>query len=322
MKSIIFDKYGDSNSLKIGNKDKPNPKNGEVLLKLKASSVNDWDWDLLKGKPYINRLLFGVTKPKIKTLGIDVSGVIEFVGENVKTFRVGDEVYGDVSGQNWGGYQEYVCVNESELRLKTKNISHEQAASIPHSGVLAMQSFLDYKKIEEGTEVLINGAGGGAGTIAIQLGKYRKMVVTAVDKRSKFETMKKMGADKVIDYLSTDFTRTNEKYNLIIDFSGSHPLLNYNKSLKRGGRYLLVGGKSSLILKTVLIGPILSMVTGKKFKVLMHKQNKHLKDLTRLIENNTLKPTVGKIFKLEQVPEALDYFGSGQCNGKIIINIE
>ena len=322
MKSIIFNKYGDSEILKIGEKNKPNPKKGEVLLSIKSSSVNDWDWGLLRGQPFINRLLFGLIKPKVKSLGIDVSGIVESTGEGVKDLEIGTEVYGDISAENWGGYAEYVCVKEKALKIKPRNISHEESASIPHSGVLAIQSYLDYKEIKTGDEILINGAGGGAGTLAIQLGKYYKARITGVDKKIKFEMMEKLGVDELIDYQKTDFTKLNRTYDLIIDFAGSHGLLDYKKSLKKGGLYLLVGGQSNLIIKTLLFGQILSKFTDKEFKVLMHEPNKHLDKLTKLIEEEVIKPIVGKVYKLEEVSQGLDYFGSGECTGKVIIKVE
>lgn len=321
MKSILFNKYGSTKDLTIGEVEKPIPKENEVLVKIHASSVNDWDWGLLRGKPFVNRVMFGMFKPKVKSLGIDIAGIVESVGQNVKKFQPQDEVLGDISASGWGGFAEYVCVKESALEFKSKEISFEQAAAFPHTGVLAIQGFMDEWRVEKGQHILINGAGGGAGTFAIQIAKEYGAIVTGVDKENKFETMISAGADKVIDYTKEDFTKNALKYDYILDMAGYHPLLDYKKSLTKGGKYLLVGGSSSLILQSVFLGPFISFFGDKKLKILAHEPNKYLKKLMELSEEGKIKPFIDSTYPLEEAPSAIDQFGKGTCLGKIIISI-
>lgn len=320
MKSLIFRKYGTTNDLEVKDVAMPTCTNNEVLIKIHAASVNDWDWGLLRGQPLINKILFGIFRPNVKTLGVDISGTIEFAGTNTSRFKKGDEVLGDISAYKWGGFAEYVCVKEDLVELKPPKMSFEEAAAIPQAGVLAIQSFHDIIKIQPGQHLLINGAGGGCGTIAIQIAKQLGAIVTGVDKSSKLNTIRELGADHVIDYTKEDFTKNIQTYDFILDFSGHHPLLDYRRSLKEKGIYILVGGASNLILKCMFFGPIISSLGSKKFKILQHKPNKYLDKLCSIYEEGNLKIIIDKTFPLDQAPEALDYFGSGMAKGKVIIN--
>lgn len=322
MKSILFRKYGTSKNLEIKEVGIPTCNSKEVLVKIHAASVNDWDWCLLRGKPFINRLLFGLFKPKIKTLGIDISGIVEFVGPNTSKFKISDEVFGDLSGANWGGFAEYVCVNEKCLEIKPPKMTFAEAAAIPQAGVLAIQGFIDEWTVEGGQQVLINGAGGGSGTFAIQIAKTYGAVVTGVDKAMKFETMRNVGADIVIDYEKDDFTKNGLKYDYILDFAGYNPLLAYKRSLTVNGKYLLVGGSSSLIIKCILLGPLISLVSKKKMKILAHQPNKYLSKIIELFDEGKLNPILDSTYPLDKVPDALKYFGNGKVKGKIVILIE
>jgi NADPH:quinone reductase-like Zn-dependent oxidoreductase len=321
MKSIIFQKYGTTNDLELDEVVKPACKSDEVLIKIHATSINDWDWGLLRGKPFINRLLFGVFHPKVKTLGIDISGTIEFAGAKTTKFKIGDEVFGDISSYKWGGFAEYVCVKENFIELKSPKMTFEEAAAMPQAGVLAIQGFLDSIKINPGQHILINGAGGGCGTFAIQIAKQLGAIITAVDKGSKIDVMLKLGADKVIDYSKEDFTKNIQTYDFILDFAGHHALLDYNRSLKENGTYLLVGGASGLIMKCIFFGSIISFFTKKRMTILQHEPNKYLKELIKLYEEGKLKIVIDRTFSLDQVSEALAYFGHGNAKGKIIISI-
>ena len=321
MKSIFFGKYGSTGDLVLGRKAKPRPEPNQVLVKIYASSVNDWDWGLLRGQPFINRVIFGMFRPKVKTLGIDIAGVVESVGTQVKAFREGDEVLGDLSAKGWGGFAEYVCVDENTLEHKAKNISFEEAAALPHAGVLAIQGFIDEWQVEKQQSVLINGAGGGAGIIAIQLAKQHGAIVSAVDKKCKFDIMLSAGADKVMDYQSENFTRSGLQYDYILDMAGQHVLWDYKNSLNKNGKYLLVGGSSSLILQCLFLGPFLSLLSNRKLKILAHEPNKYLGKLMEICESGKVKPHIGKIYQLEEVAEALEEFGTGQTPGKIIVSM-
>lgn len=320
MKAISFYKYGMTKDLTICEVDKPIPKENEVLVKIHASSINDWDWGLLRGKPFVNKLIFGLFKPKVKTLGCDIAGTIEAKGVNANKFNLHDKVLGDVSGERMGGFAEYVCVNEKVLELKSENLSFLEAAAFPQAGVLAIQGFMEEWKIEKGQKVLINGAGGGTGTFAIQIAKQLGAIVTGVDKQMKFDIMLEASADNVIDYLKEDFTKNGVQYDYILDLAGHHPFFDYKNALAKHGKYLLVGGSSTLIISCIFFGPLVSLFSNKKMKILAHVPNKYLSQLMELSQQGTLKPFIDKIFPLKHVPKALDYFGQGECKGKIIIS--
>ncbi|NBD96257.1 MAG: zinc-binding dehydrogenase [Gammaproteobacteria bacterium] len=321
MKSVVFTRYGDTSDLDYRDVAQPVPADDEVLVCIHASSVNDWDWVLLRGKSPVNRLLFGLTKPRIKTLGIDIAGSVAALGRKVTRFEVGDEVWGDLSGRGWGGFAEYVCVSEAGLEPKPPSLSFAEAAATPQAGVLAIQSFLDKMDVRPGQHVLLNGAGGGSGTFAIQIAKRLGARVTAVDKRSKFDSMRALGADELIDYTEQDFTENLGAYDYILDFCGHHPLLHYRRALKKNGKYLLVGGSRGLILKMVLVAPFLSMAGARKLRIMPHEANKHLAELGDRLERSELEVVIDSTFPLEQVPQALERFGSGLANGKIVIAV-
>jgi len=195
MKAIVYTKYGSPDVLQLKEVEKPTPKDNEVLVKVHAASVNDWDWGLLRGKPFVNRLLFGLLKPKMHTLGCDIAGQIEAVGKNVEQFQPGDEVFGDISGCSWGGFAEYVCARENVLALKSASMTYEEAAAVPQAAVLALQG-LRKGQIQPGRKVLINGAGGGVGTFGVQMAKSFGAHVTGVDSGRKLDMLRSIGADQ------------------------------------------------------------------------------------------------------------------------------
>lgn len=321
MKSILFAKYGTSKNLRLEDIVKPECRNNEIRIKIHAASVNDWDWGLLRGKPFINRIIFGLFRPKVKTLGLDISGTVDSIGKDVSRFKIGDEVFGDISNYKWGGFAEYVCVKEDILKHKPNNITFEEAAAMPQAGVLAIQGLMDKIKLNQNHHILINGAGGGCGSFAIQIAKNLGAKITAVDKSSKFDTMISLGANQVIDYTKTDFTENTGAYDFILDFAGYHNLKDYKRSLRKNGTYLLVGGSSKLIMECLFLGSILSLFSSKKFKILPHTPNKYLNELIKLKGEGKLTILIDRSFPLEKVPQALEYFGSGEARGKIIISV-
>ena len=218
MKAIVFTNYGPPDNLELREVPDPAPKNNEVLIRVHASSINSWDWEFLNGVPFINRLMFGLLKPKPgkQILGADIAGTVETVGQNVKRFRPGDEVFGDLWNR-WGGFAEYACAEESSLELKPANVSFEEAAAVPQAGVLAAQGLRKGGKPISGQSVLVNGAGGGVGTFAIQLAKLSNMEVTGVDAAHKLDIIRAVGADNIIDFAEQDFTKMGKQYDLIID---------------------------------------------------------------------------------------------------------
>ncbi len=321
MKAIVYTKYGPPDVLQLKEVGKPTPKDNEVLIKVHAASINDWDWGLLRGKPFMNRLAFGLLKPKTQILGLDIAGRVEAVGSKVKRLKAGDEVFGDISGCSWGGFAEYVCAHEDALTLKPAGMTFDEAAAIPQAAILALQGLRHKGNIQPGQKVLINGAGGGAGTFAIQIAKSFGAHVTGVDSTVKLEMMRSLGAEHVIDFTKEDFTKRGEHYDLILDLMGYHSFFDYKRSLSPGGIFLLVGGSSALIFKTAFLGPLISMTGSKKMGILMHKQNKDMDHMIELFETRKVVPVIDRRYPLSEVPEAMRYFGSGKIVGKVVITI-
>ena len=321
MKAIVFTKYGSPDFLELKEVEKPTPKENEVLIKVHASSINDWDWGLLRGKPFANRVMFGLLKPK-KILGCDIAGRVEAIGKNVKQFQPGDNVFGDISGGNWGGFAEYACARENEIALKPVSMSFEEAAAIPQAGALALQSVYDKAQIQSGQKVLINGAGGGAGTFAVQIAKSLGAEVTGVDSTRKLNMMRSIGADHVIDYTQEDFTKNGQCYDLIIDNAAHHSIFDYKRALSPKGIYVMLGGSTARIFQIMFLGPLISMTGSKKLGILMLKPNKDLAFMKELFETGKVKPVIDRRYPLSEVAEALRYFGEGHTKGKVVITLE
>ena len=244
MKAVLFTKYGSPDVLELQDVDKPLPSNNEVLIRILARSVNDWDVGIITGKPLFMRWWYGFRKPKptIQIIGCDVAGIVEAVGNEVTRFRVGDAVYGDLHASGFGAYAEYVCTNENHLALKPEALTFEQAGATPHSSTLAWQGLHGIVELRDGLKVLINGPGGGVGPIALQLLKQRDIEVTGVDNASKLEMMQSLGFDHVIDYLQEDFTRSGKRYDIIFDTKTGYFPTRYLQVLRPGGSYITVGG--------------------------------------------------------------------------------
>lgn len=323
MKAVVFDRYGSPDALELKELEKPVPGDHEVRVQVHAVSINSWDLDLLRGVPFVNRLMAGVFKPKrISVLGCDIAGRIEAVGRSVKRLQPGDEVFGDLSSCGWGGFAEYVCARENALALKPASVTFEQAAAIPQAGLLALQGLRDKGQIRAGQNVLINGAGGGAGTFAIQLAKYSGAVVTGVDSTGKLELMRTLGADQVIDYTQQDFTSNGQQYDLVLDISGYHSIFDVRRSLTPGGRYVMVGGSTTLVNQLLFLGPWISMTGRKKMSLLMHKANKGLNDIMALVENGDVVPVIDRRYRLNEAVEAMQYFAGGSVKGKIVMSVD
>lgn len=319
MKAIIYTKYGGPEVLQIKEVEKPIPKDDEVLIKVYAVSLNDWDWGLLQGD-FINRLLNGLLKPKKKILGSDIAGRIEAVGKNVKQFKTGDEVYGDLSGR-WGGFAEYVCAGEKALALKPASMSFIEAAAIPQAAMLAVQGLLDKGKIQPGQKLLINGAGGGVGTFAIQIAKLYGAEVTGVDSAGKLDMLRSMGFDHVIDYTQEDFTKNGKRYDLVLDVKTNRSVFDYTRALCRNGVYVTVGGFLSRLFQALLLGPWISMISKKHIRIVALKPNKDLAYMNGLFEAGKIKPVIHGPYKLDEVPEAFRIFGKAEHKGKLVITM-
>ncbi len=319
MKAIVYEKYGSPDVLELKDTEKPLPKKDEVLVKIHAASVNSWDWDMLIGKPYIYRLMFGMFKPKHRIMGFDIAGEVEAVGNDIHHFKPGDRVIGDLSGGDWGGFAEFVCAKEKELFNLPDGISFEHAATIPQAGVLAHQSLYDKKEVKKGDKILINGAGGGVGTFALQIAKSLDATVTCVDSADKLDLLLSAGADHVIDYKSEDFTKNGQKYDLIIDVVAKRSIFTYQKSLRPNGVFIMIGGTVSSILQAAFIGPLISITSKRKLGILVHQPNKNLDALIKLYEQGILQPIIDKVYPLSETPEALSKLGAGHVKGKVVI---
>ncbi len=322
MKAIVFTEYGSPNRLQIKEVEKPTPKDDEVLVKVHASSINSWDWEFQSGTSFINRLLFGLFKPKPdkQILGADIAGTVEEVGKNVTRFQLGEDVFGDL-WDSWGGFAEYACVPERSLELKPVNSTFWEAAAVPQAGVLALQGLRKTGQIQHGQKVLINGAGGGVGTFAVQLAKLNGTEVTGVDKSHKLEVVRSVGADHVIDYTKEDFTQNGQRYDLILDVQGVRSMFDYKRALSPHGTYAMVGGDMPRMLQALFFRLWGSITGGQKFRFVAEGPNKGLADLKELIEAGKLVPVVDKRYKLSELPEAFRYFTEGRHVGKIVVDI-
>ncbi|MFC2004725.1 NAD(P)-dependent alcohol dehydrogenase [Chloroflexota bacterium] len=320
MKAIVYEKYGLPDVLQLKEVEIPTPEDNEVLVKVHAASVNDWDWGLLIGKPFVNRLLFGLLKPK-RILGGDIAGRVEAVGIGVKQFQSGDEVFGDLSGCGFGGFAEYVRARENALVSKPDSMTFEEAAAVPQGAILALRGLRDKGQIQPGQKVLINGAGGGAGTFAVQIAKSFGAEVTGVDSTRKLGIIRSIGADHVIDYTKEDFTKNGQQYDYILDFAAHHSFLDYKRALSPKGIYVMVGGSTARFLQGLFLGPLISVTTSKKIGFLMHKPNKDLAFMKELFEAGKVKSVIDKCYPLREVPEALRYFGKGHARGKVVITV-
>ena len=323
MKAVVYEKYGPPEALQLKEVEKPLPKDNEVLVKVHAASVNSWDWDLLRGKPFLNRPMFGLLKPKYKILGCDIAGRVEAVGRNVKQFRLGDEVFGDISGCGWGGFAEYVCARENALTLKPAGMTFEEAAAVPQAAVLALQGLRDKGQIQPGQKVLINGAGGGVGTFAVQIAKSFGAEVTGVDSTGKLDMLRSICADHVIDYTQEDFTKNGQRYDLILDVVTYRSIFDYKRVLNSNGIYIMLGGGSwARVFQTMFLGLLISMIGSNKMGILLLKPNKGLDYIKELFEAGKVVSVIDRRYPLIEVPEALRYFGEGHVKGKVVITVE
>ncbi|WP_462252957.1 NAD(P)-dependent alcohol dehydrogenase [Ferruginibacter sp.] len=319
MKAIVYTKYGGPEVLQIKEIEKPFPKDDEVLIKVQAVSINDWDFGLLEGD-FINRLLNGLLKPKRKILGSDISGRIEAVGKNVTRFKTGDEVYGDLSSY-WGGFAEYTCAREKSLALKPVAMSFEEAAAIPQAAMLAVQGLIDKGKIHPGQKVLINGAGGGVGTFAVQIAKLYGVEITGVDSTGKLDKLCSMGFDHVIDYTKQDFTKNGKFYDLILDVKTNRSMFDYARALCPNGIYVTVGGSMGRLLQALIMGPWISMISKKHIRIVALKTNRDLLYMNELFEAGKVKPLIDGPYKLNDFAEAFRLFDKAGHKGKVVITM-
>lgn len=320
MKAVVFTEYGPSEVLSLQEVERPAPKANEVLIRVHAVSLNASDWEALTGKPLYARI-YGLFKPKFSILGSDIAGYVVAAGKDVTRFKVGDAVFGDLLGR-FGGFAEYVCAPEDALLPKPAGLTFEQAAALPQGAVIALQGLRDKGNIQPGQKVLINGAGGSAGSFALQLAGHFGAEVTGVDNTEKQESMREFGADHVIDYTREDFTKNGQRYDLILDLAAHHSIFDCRRALAPGGTYLLVGGSMAQLLQVLCLGPLLSVGSGQKLGLLAVRPLKGVDDIIDLCDAGSLRPAIDRCYSLHEVPEALRYFGEGHAKGKVVISVK
>ncbi len=317
MKAIVYTDYGPPAVFQLKEIETPTPKDDEVLVKVHAASVNSWDWELLRKKPSMVSL-GKRSDSRYKILGADIAGRVDSVGRDVKQLRPGDEVFGDLCNSGWGGFAEYVCARENALMPKPACTTFPEAAATPQAGLLALQGLRKYGDIQPGQKVLINGAGGGVGTFAVQIAKSFGAEVTGVDSTMKLDMMRTIGCDHVIDYTKEDYTKSGQRYDLILDVKASRSLSDFKRSLRPKGKCVLIGGSMSVVFKALFFGSFGS----KKVGILLYKPNKDLASLLDLIEAGKVEPIIDRRYPLSEVDEALRYLGEGHVQGKVVISVK
>jgi NADPH:quinone reductase-like Zn-dependent oxidoreductase len=321
MQAIVCDKYGGPEVLQYKTVAKPVPKDKEVLIKVHAASVNAADWHLLRASPAAVRLAFGLFKPKLRILGADVAGVVEACGSKVEGLKPGDEVFGDLSGGNLGAYAEYVCAKEGELALKPSNVSFEQAAASPLAGMTAWKSLNDVAQVKSGQKVLIVGASGGVGSLAVQIARHLGAQVTGVCHADKVEMLKAIGVENIIDYTKEDVVKQSVIYDVIIDTAAFRSAEIYSKILSDHGKYILCGGDNSALFSVMLKGRWMGKKTQTFTNVMSVANHPHLQIIRGLLETGALKPYIKDRFPLSKVADAITLLESRKVQGKVVINV-
>ena len=322
MMAAVMRHFGGPEMLEVRRVPRPAPGAGEILVRVRAASINDWDWNLLRGTPFVNRLLNGVFRPRRRILGCDVAGRVEAVGSGASRYQAGDEVFGDVSSSGFGAFADFVCAPEIAFARKPAGMSFEQAAAIPQAGMLAVQGLIDVGRIAAGQEVLLNGAGGGVGTFALQLARLHGAVVTAVDSAGKLAMLRALGADRVVDFEREDFSRGGRRYDLILDAKTARWPWHYARVLKPGGVYVSVGGSMRLLLLALLISPVIRLCYRTRFRLVVLKPNKDLLYLAGLFEAGQLEAVIDGPYRLAEIEDAFRHYGTARHKGKIIVTMD
>ncbi len=329
MKAIVYCDYGLAN-LKLEEVEKPVPNDDQILVRVRAASVNPYDWHFIEGTPKIMRAMgVGLRKPKDTRVGVDFAGTVEAVGKNPAAagqFKPGDEVFGGKGG----AFADYVCPRAGRaVALKPANITFEQAASVNIAGITALQALRDKGKVQSGQKVLINGASGGVGTFAVQIAKSLGADVTGVCSTRNVDLVRSLGANHVIDYTKEDFTKTGQRYDVILDNVGNQPLLSFRRALIPKGKYVMIGGggpnDQGLIgplfrpIKAMLLSPFVSQEMG---MFMADTNQKDLAVLADLMQSGKVKPVIDRTYKLSEVPAAIAYLEQGHARGKVVITVE
>jgi NADPH:quinone reductase-like Zn-dependent oxidoreductase len=314
MRAVIRDRYGPPGVLRVAEVPRPAPDTDEVLVAVAATSLNLSDWEALTGSPLYARI-GGLRRPKWPVLGSDIAGTVVAVGSRTTGFRVGDEVYGDNLGR-MGGFAEFAVAPAAALAPKPPGLTFAEASTLPQSGAIALQGTAGARA---GQRVLINGAGGGSGSFAIQLAKRAGAHVTGVDNAGKLDFMRGLGADDVVDYTSSDFTR-GQPFDLILDLVAHRSVFAYRRALARGGRYLCVGGTVRSVLRVVTVGAALGLITGRRLGLLVAREGPvHFEPVARRCLAGDVRICIDRTFSLDEVPQALAHLGAGRALGKLVV---
>lgn len=320
MKAITYHAYGGVEKLQYEDIEQPKIKADEVLIKVHAVSINDFDLGMLQGSPFILKFQNGLKMPrKTQVLGSDIAGVVEAVGEEVTRFKVGDKVFGDLSNR-WGGFAEYCCANEKDIEAMGDTLSFEEAAALPQAGALAYQGLFDYGHAKQGERILINGAGGGVGTLGAQMGLQAGLRLDGVDTVPKLDQMKAIGFESVSDFKRTDFIESGEQYDIVLDNKMNRSVRRCLKALQSKGRYLVIGGDSFKLMQVMLFGPLIKLMTGKEIRLVVLKRNQGLAQLKELHASGKLK-IVMDIYPFSQGIKAIEAYSSNQFTGKVVISM-
>ena len=323
MRAIVQTQYGSADVLQLQEVDQPLVSGHEILVQVQATAVHAGDWHLMRGTPFLIRLMFGgLLKPKIQILGTDVAGIVAAVGPEATQFKPGDQVFGDLSASGFGGFAEYVCAPETAFALKPANLSFEAAATVPVSALAALQGLRDVGQLQPGQRVLINGAAGGVGSFAVQIAKALGANVTGRCRPHKMEMVRTLGADQVIDATQADLGSAGSPYDLILDTAAYRPASDFLPALTSEGTYVMVGGSTPRFFQAMILGSWLTRNSDRHVKCLTSKPNQaDLIVLRELIEAGQIVPFVDRHYSLESVPEAIRHLEQRQVQGKVAIRI-
>ncbi|MEX1335709.1 MAG: NAD(P)-dependent alcohol dehydrogenase [Candidatus Limnocylindrales bacterium] len=323
MKAIVRDRYGGPEVLELRDVPTPSPGPGEVLVRVRASSVNMADVDYVLGRPLVARIDTGMRRPKAPIPGIDMAGEIESVGRGATRFQPGDRVMADLFGVGSGAWAEYVAVPEGALTPIPEAVSFEAAGATPSAGVFALQGVRDKRPPQSGDRVLVNGASGNVGPFAVQIARSLGAEVTGVCRTDKMAAVREIGADHVIDHTAEDYRRSGERYDLIVDVAGRGGVIGLRRSIERGGGYVVIGANGRGYLEAILLAPFVGLATGRKMGLLMWRVNDtaDMADLAEMLADGRVRPHIDSTFSLDEVPRALARVQAGDFVGKIAIAI-
>jgi NADPH:quinone reductase-like Zn-dependent oxidoreductase len=323
MKAIVRDRYGPPDVLELADVDEPLVGDQDVLVRVRAASLNQGDLDYLYGRPSLTRMGTGLRTPRYRGLGFDVAGKVEAVGRRVTRFKPGDEVFADLTQFGWGAFAELGCAPERAWARKPSGLTFEQAATIPQAAVMALQGLRGRRRIGPGDRVLVNGASGSVGPFAVQIARAFGAHVTGVCSAGKIAMVRGLGADETINYARADYTRSGQPYDCIFDIKGNRSILENRRALRPRGVYVMVGGSTSRMFATMVLGPLISLAGSRTMGFLWWKpfRREDVLLLTELIETGKVTPVIDRVYPLAEVPEALRYLEGGQASGKVVITV-